>query len=248
MSTVYFLNVGCGQPIHLDLKNFKVFEFQVVTFCCHLGLPLFKTASPKHHDYLLLWTTQKLTCGLDTRFYDLAVIYDCFSGPSVKLPVLQFAQESEITLRAMREFSGLSLTVMVSLYSATRSLSRGLFTCTTPVWQIKRERGKPCVFFGHSFLVITYDQGTTTPRHPFFSPCHWCRRLHPGCQQWCCKWAVHCAHCLHLVLELWPRKCVWVHLRSHWCCMAGSGELGRCHWCLGHGPPPPPKENTSTQK
>ena len=37
------------------------------------------------------------------------------------------------TRRAMRGFSGLSLTVMVSLYSPTLSLSRGLFTCTIPV-------------------------------------------------------------------------------------------------------------------
>lgn len=67
------------------------------------------------------------------------------------------AQGSEVTLRAMREFSGLSLTVMVSLYSATRSLSRGLFTCTTPVWQIERGRGHD------SFLTIVYGKAEVCP-------------------------------------------------------------------------------------
>lgn len=64
----------------------------------------------------------------------------CFTELYMKLPVetrvnarMTLVQESGFTLRAMRGFSGLSLTVMVSLYSATRSLSSGLFTCTTPV-------------------------------------------------------------------------------------------------------------------
>lgn len=72
----------------------------------------------------------------------LAVFYDCFGGLHVNTCSVR-AQESDITLRAMRGFSGLSLTVMVSLYSATRSLSSRLFTCTTPVWQTQRGRDKP---------------------------------------------------------------------------------------------------------
>lgn len=40
---------------------------------------------------------------------------------------------SVITRLALRMFSGLSFTVMVSLYSATRSLSSGRFTYTMPL-------------------------------------------------------------------------------------------------------------------
>ena len=49
--------------------------------------------------------------------------------PPTLLPALLEAPAvSIITRLALRMFSGLSFTVMVSLYSATRSLSRGWFT------------------------------------------------------------------------------------------------------------------------
>lgn len=44
---------------------------------------------------------------------------------------------SSLTLLAMRGFSGLSFTEMVSLYSGIRSRSRGRFTVTIPVWDVE---------------------------------------------------------------------------------------------------------------
>lgn len=73
--------------------------------------------------------------------------------------------------------------------------------------------------------------------------CRWRRKRHPGCQRWCCKWAARCGRCLRPVRELWPLKCVWLPLRSRWCCVEGSGAPGRCRWCPGHGLQPPPEEN-----
>ena len=42
-----------------------------------------------------------------------------------------------LTLLAMRGFSGLSFTEMVSLYSGIRSRSRGRFTVMIPVWDVE---------------------------------------------------------------------------------------------------------------
>lgn len=47
---------------------------------------------------------------------------------------------SIITRLALRMFSGLSFTVTVSLYSATRSLSSGRFTYTMPLYREKQGR------------------------------------------------------------------------------------------------------------
>lgn len=48
--------------------------------------------------------------------------------PALPSVPLEASAVSVITRLALRMFSGLSFTVMVSLYSATRSLSSGRFT------------------------------------------------------------------------------------------------------------------------
>lgn len=53
--------------------------------------------------------------------------------PALPSAPLEVPAVSVITRLALRMFSGLSFTVMVSLYSATRSLSSGRFTYTMPL-------------------------------------------------------------------------------------------------------------------